>query len=95
VLAWAPIRYRHKGDVSIAYTVGGGGPVDVLLIGGFVSHLEIFRGACTRAAVLGANGVIRADHLLRQAGYGRVGSGGGAYTLENSSLVPHPQPSKQ
>jgi DNA-binding SARP family transcriptional activator/class 3 adenylate cyclase len=40
-LAWEPIRYAHSGDVSIAYTVGGDGPVDLLFIGGFVSHLEI------------------------------------------------------
>jgi class 3 adenylate cyclase len=41
VLAWAPIRYAHNGDVSIAYTTGGDGPVDLLFVGGFVSHLEI------------------------------------------------------
>jgi pimeloyl-ACP methyl ester carboxylesterase len=42
-LAWEPIRYAHNGDVSIAYTVGGHGPVDLLFIGGFVNHLEIGR----------------------------------------------------
>ena len=42
---WDPIRYAHNGDVSIAYTVGGRGPVDILVIGGFVSHLEIGHGA--------------------------------------------------
>jgi pimeloyl-ACP methyl ester carboxylesterase len=41
VLRWAPIHYAHNGDVSIAYTVGGEGPVDLLFIGGFVNHLEI------------------------------------------------------
>ena len=41
MLAWEPIRYAHNGDVSIAYTVGGHGPVDLLFIGGFVNHLEI------------------------------------------------------
>src|SRR4051794_40804678 len=38
---WAPIRYARNGDVSIAYTVAGDGPIDLLFIGGFVSHLEI------------------------------------------------------
>jgi class 3 adenylate cyclase len=41
VLNWAPIRYAHNGDVSIAYTVLGAGSVDLLFMGGFVSHLEI------------------------------------------------------
>lgn len=39
--AWAPIRYAQNGDVSIAYTTAGEGPIDLLFIGGFVSHLEI------------------------------------------------------
>ncbi len=38
---WAPIRYVHNGDVAIAYTAGGQGELDVLVIGGFVGHLEI------------------------------------------------------
>ena len=41
MLNWAPIRYAHNGDVSIAYTVMGDGSVDLLFMGGFVSHLEI------------------------------------------------------
>ena len=41
MLAWEPIRYARNGDVSIAYRVGGAGPVDLLFISGFVSHLEI------------------------------------------------------
>jgi pimeloyl-ACP methyl ester carboxylesterase len=41
VLAWEPIRYANNGGVSIAYTVGGKGSIDLLFIGGFVSHLEI------------------------------------------------------
>lgn len=35
-----PIDYVRSGDVHIAYQVIGSGPPDVLLIGGFVSHLE-------------------------------------------------------
>ena len=41
MLDWEPIRYARNGDVSIAYRVVGDGPVDVLFVGGFVSHLEI------------------------------------------------------
>jgi hypothetical protein len=35
------IHYAHNGDVSIAYMASGSG-IDPLVIGGFVSHLEIF-----------------------------------------------------
>lgn len=39
--SWAPIRYAHNGDVAIAYTVGGGDGPEVLIISGFVGHLEL------------------------------------------------------
>ena len=35
-----PIRYAQSGDVSIAYQVVGDGPFDLVLVPGFVSHLE-------------------------------------------------------
>jgi pimeloyl-ACP methyl ester carboxylesterase len=35
-----PVRYARSGKLSIAYQVSGDGPVDVLLVPGFVSHLE-------------------------------------------------------
>jgi hypothetical protein len=42
--ALAPLRpqtcYVTSGEVHIAYQVIGAGPVDVVLVGGFVSHLE-------------------------------------------------------
>lgn len=37
----APIRYARSGDVNIAYQVTGSGPLDLVLIHGFFSHLEI------------------------------------------------------
>ena len=37
----APIRYARSGDVNIAYQVTGDGPFDLVLVHGFVSHLEI------------------------------------------------------
>jgi class 3 adenylate cyclase len=36
----SPIRYAQSGDVSIAYQVTGDGPVDLVLVPGFTSHLE-------------------------------------------------------
>jgi pimeloyl-ACP methyl ester carboxylesterase len=35
------VRYARNGDVSIAYQVVGDGPFDVVLVPGFVSHLEL------------------------------------------------------
>ena len=37
----APIRYARSGDVSIAYQVTGEGPIDLVLVPGFFSHLEL------------------------------------------------------
>jgi hypothetical protein len=33
-------RYAKSGDVHIAYQVFGEGPVDIVLVPGFVSHVE-------------------------------------------------------
>jgi DNA-binding SARP family transcriptional activator len=35
-----PVRYARSGDLNIAYQVTGDGPIDLVLISGFVSHLE-------------------------------------------------------
>ena len=35
-----PVRYARSGDLSIAYQVTGDGPLDLVLVPGFVSHLE-------------------------------------------------------
>ena len=37
----APIRYARSGDVNIAYQVTGDGELDLVLVPGFVSHLEL------------------------------------------------------
>ena len=37
----APIRYARSGDVNIAYQVTGDGALDLVLVPGFFSHLEI------------------------------------------------------
>jgi pimeloyl-ACP methyl ester carboxylesterase len=36
-----PIRYAKSGDVNIAYQVTGDGPLDLVLVHGFFSHLEV------------------------------------------------------
>ena len=35
-----PVRYARSGDLNIAYQVTGEGPIDLVLISGFISHLE-------------------------------------------------------
>ena len=39
----SPVRYARNGELSIAYTVAGDGPIDLLFIPGFVSHLDVAR----------------------------------------------------
>jgi class 3 adenylate cyclase len=34
-------RYAHNGEVSIAYQVVGSGPIDLIFVPGFVSHVEL------------------------------------------------------
>jgi pimeloyl-ACP methyl ester carboxylesterase len=41
VVPRAEIRYARSGDVNIAYQVVGEGPIDVVLVPGFISHLEL------------------------------------------------------
>jgi len=38
----APVRYARSGDVNIAYQVLGGGPIDLVFVMGWVSHLEYY-----------------------------------------------------
>ncbi len=33
-------KYAQSGDVSIAYQVIGDGPLDLVIVPGFISHLE-------------------------------------------------------
>jgi hypothetical protein len=35
------VRYARSGDIDIAYKVMGDGPVDVVFVPGFVSHLDL------------------------------------------------------
>jgi class 3 adenylate cyclase len=38
---YAAVQYAFNGDVSLAYQVIGDGPVDVLMVGGWVSNLDL------------------------------------------------------
>jgi class 3 adenylate cyclase len=37
-----PIRFAHSGDVQIAYDVVGDGPIDVVYVQGYVTHLDTY-----------------------------------------------------
>jgi pimeloyl-ACP methyl ester carboxylesterase len=48
----SPVRYtRSSSGVSIAYQVAGDGPIDILAVPGFVSHLDIWWNAPTDGLV--------------------------------------------
>jgi hypothetical protein len=49
-------HYAASGDVNIAYQVVGDGPIDLVFVPGFVSHLDLR----TRATIL--------VHLSRRSG---------------------------
>jgi class 3 adenylate cyclase len=80
---WGPIRYAHNGDVAIAYTTGGEGELPLLVIGGFVGHLEI-----SPTLPLAARFWDRMARFSRLIAFDKRGMGlsdrdVGEYTLEN------------
>jgi class 3 adenylate cyclase len=80
-VSWTPIRYARSGDVSIAYRVAGDGAVDLLFMGGFVSHLEI-----GMEPPLAERFWERMGSFARVIAFDKRGMGlsdTGAYTLEN------------
>src|SRR4051812_18945783 len=80
---WDPIRYAHNGDVAIAYTVGGAGDVDVLVIGGFVGHLEITPTLPAAARFAERMCAFARVIVFDKRGMGLSDRDAGAYTLEN------------
>jgi pimeloyl-ACP methyl ester carboxylesterase len=36
-----PVSYAFNGDIALAYQVVGGGPVDVVMLPGLLSHLDV------------------------------------------------------
>lgn len=80
---WSPIRYAHNGDVALAYTVGGAGEVDVLVIGGFVGHLEIGPTLPQWARFLDRLCSFARVIAFDKRGMGLSDRHAGGYTLEN------------
>jgi hypothetical protein len=46
------VRYAKSGDVNIAYQIVGGGPFDLVVVLGAVSHLEVWWEEEERASSL-------------------------------------------
>jgi class 3 adenylate cyclase len=81
VAAGPPVRYARNGDVSIAYTVEGSGPLDLLFIGGFAGHLDV-----VRSWPLGARFFERLAGFARLIQFDKRNQGlsdPGPYTLED------------
>lgn len=80
---WSPVQYAYNGDVAIAYATAGEGDLDVLVIGGFVGHLEIAPTLPQASAfwdrMAGFSRLIAFD----KRGMGLSDRDVGEYTLEN------------
>ncbi len=61
------ISYARSGDVNIAYQVTGDGPIDLVLVPGFFSHLELDWEHPDIARLLRPARLFRPPHSLRQA----------------------------
>jgi pimeloyl-ACP methyl ester carboxylesterase len=76
------ISYARSGDLSIAYTVRGSGPLDLLYVPGFVSHLGLLFGNDLTLRFWD-----RLASFTRLIAFDKRGQGlsdtGGAYTIEN------------
>ena len=71
------VSYAHSGSVNIAYQVVGSGPIDLVFVMGWVSHLEYFWNEPLVRAVPRAARVDVAADPVRQARHRAVGSGAG------------------
>ncbi|MCA9905913.1 MAG: alpha/beta fold hydrolase, partial [Anaerolineae bacterium] len=84
VAAQAPIRYTRSGDVHIAYRVIGSGPLDIVIINGFVSHVEVALEEPEVVDFLAQLGEFARVILFDKRGVGLSDRIGGAPTLEDT-----------
>src|SRR5438067_8403908 len=74
--------YAHNGDVSIAYQVVGDGPLDLLFIPAFVSHLDLYWAAPATAAFFRRLASFSRLILFDKRGTGLSDPASGVATLE-------------
>ena len=65
--------YTESDGLAIAYQVTGAGDIDIVLVAGFISHLELDWGDPQHAHFLRRLGSFRTADPLRQAGHRHVG----------------------
>jgi len=75
-------RYAKSGDVSVAYAVVGDGPLDVIFVPGFVSHVELVWSLPARAAMFEKLASFSRLIVFDKRGTGMSDRVGGAPTLE-------------
>lgn len=83
-VARSPIKYVSNDGVSIAYQVVGSGPVDLLFMAGFVSHLEMWWEEPECAAFLDALGREARVILFDKRGVGLSDRHRGVATIEET-----------
>jgi pimeloyl-ACP methyl ester carboxylesterase len=77
-----PIRYARNGDVSIAYTTFGKGPIDLIFVTGFVGHLEIATESPLAQRFWERLGSFCRVVAFDKRGFGLSDRGAGSYTVE-------------
>ena len=70
-----PTQYAKSGDASIAYQVVGDGPIDLVLVLGFTTHLELQWESPRVRSLLRAAQLVLASDPLRQARHRAVRPG--------------------
>jgi class 3 adenylate cyclase len=75
-------RYARSGDVSVAYQIVGDGPFDVILVPGFVSHVELVWSVEPRAVILRQLASFSRLIVFDKRGTGMSDRVAGAPTLE-------------
>ena len=80
---WGHIRYARNGDASIAYRVGGEGPIELLFITGFVSHLELVFELPAARRFFDRLASFARVIVFDKRGMGLSDRDAGAYTIEN------------
>jgi class 3 adenylate cyclase len=76
------IRYARNGDVSIAYTVFGDGPIDLIFVTGFVGHLEVAMELPLARRFWERLALFSRVVLFDKRGMGFSDRGAGSYTIE-------------
>jgi class 3 adenylate cyclase len=76
------IRYTRSGTLDIAWTITGQGPIDIVVVPGFISHLDLARELPVYGTVLG-----RLDRLGRVLTFDKRGTGLSGRDLGFGSLA--------